>query len=484
MLLSTTEALRRLALGRDGDAWSAILQRHGAAVLGLAQRITGDRALCEDVCQETLLQIRAHAGSFAPPAVVRDAEAAAKGWVMSIAYRTAIHMLRVRSRRIRNEAHAGRRQLSQLPTERDPLLTAEQRALLRGEVARLPELLRIAVCLHFYGNLSYSELGVSLGCNEKAARKRVERGVQKLRARLAGEGLAFGAVALVSVLGGSSHAATGAAFVAAPQISNTLSLARLAEWQALLHHPAAPVLTGIAKIGATVIMAKYIVTIAALLAFALSGVQAYRTSSLTDQLTAARDQAADLQERVDTLEKLLNENRGETAALKSNVQTHNSILAQSEQKPAQRIDQPDGIQGFNQPLVAGNEFKRYTAALNKPHGDVSAYFEQLKAQQVDGAVVQQTPQDIRTTALDALNRKLNPDTAPRIKNSNMLVKLLDANTIQYESLDGKVIQTFCAPNELPPFPAPNVDPFNKAPGDAALPAIPPPEKNTTPARKE
>src|ERR1043165_8199956 len=54
----------------------------------------------------------------------------------------------------------------------------------------------------------------------------------------------------------------------------------------------------------------------------------------------------------------------------------------------------------------------------------------------------------------------------------MLVKLLDANTIQYESLDGKVIQTFCAPNELPPFPAPNVDPFNKAPGDAALTAVP------------
>ena len=60
--MDTSTALQRLGQSRDPEAWRAILDAHGMAILNLARRITGDAALAEDVCQETLLQIRADAG--------------------------------------------------------------------------------------------------------------------------------------------------------------------------------------------------------------------------------------------------------------------------------------------------------------------------------------------------------------------------------------------------------------------------------------
>ena len=104
--MSTSSALHRLAVGRDGAAWTAILECHGMDILQLAQRITGDKALSDDICQETLLQIREYAGRFRPLANPAETETAAKGWIMCIAYRSALGMLRQRRRRNQNEAQA------------------------------------------------------------------------------------------------------------------------------------------------------------------------------------------------------------------------------------------------------------------------------------------------------------------------------------------------------------------------------------------
>src|SRR5215510_8311320 len=123
--MPTAEALGRLARARDSEAWSAILHNHGVSILRLAHRITADSSLSEDVCQETLLQIRANAGNFRPPQPPSDPEAAARGWVMCIAYRTALRMQRTRQRITQNEEQTPVAECAPWLPERDTLLTVE-----------------------------------------------------------------------------------------------------------------------------------------------------------------------------------------------------------------------------------------------------------------------------------------------------------------------------------------------------------------------
>lgn len=325
-LMLTVEALRRIAICRDDQAWTAILNNHGRRILRLAERMVG-KALADDVCQETLLQIRAHAGKFSLPPGVADAEGAARGWVMCIAYRTALGMLRVNQRRSHREQEAGLQRERQATGPDEAALSAEQSELVRREVSELPEVLRGAVCLHYYGELSYADVSSALACSEDVARKRVERGVTELRGRLASAGVAVGAVALTSALAGSSSAASGS-------VSAAVGFKQLCAWQALLHSSHAPALAGIVKWGGLAIMSKYIVGAAAVLALALSGIQTWRISSLSRELSDLREKSdtVALQEKVGTLEKQLGETRGEAAALKANLSIRSDEVAQIDRR--------------------------------------------------------------------------------------------------------------------------------------------------------
>lgn len=365
--MGSAEALRRLALARDSDAWSAILENHGASILRMAQRVTGDGALCDDVCQEALLQIRAHAGKFKPPAGTYNADSAAKGWIMCIAYRTALGMLRLRARRSENEMQAGFEHLSLTPPERDPALATEELALLRQEINSLPELLRGAVCLHFFGQMSYPELSAALECSENTARKRVERAVKRLRERLAFGGVSLSAGTLLVTLSGSTHTANAAAS-ATPFSLNPCH----AKWLALLNHPAAPALPGIATtIGGLTLMTKTILVTAAALAFTAASIQTLRVNSLTRDLNEAHAKAAlvdGLSEKFSHLEKQFAENRGETAALKACLTTHTDGIARIEGKLNALEQKSSGVatrETFNVPLTQDLALGAAHAALLK-----------------------------------------------------------------------------------------------------------------------
>lgn len=434
--LGTAEALRLLGVSRDGDAWSAILLRHGNAILRMAQRVTGDPVLCDDICQETLLQIRAHAGRFKAPPLPADAEAAARGWIMCIAYRTAVGMIRMRKRRTSNEAEAGMRQLARIEPEGDPLLNAEQHTLVRNEISRLPEAVRSAVCLYFYGEMSYPELSVALDCTEKAARKRVERGVNRLRARLAAAGLVLGAGALAGALGGTAQACEFAGVTAAAATATTavptalsasLDLAHLAKWQALLNHSAAPMLTGVAKVGGIAIMTKYVVGVAAMLVLALSGYQAVRLESLSRDLKNERDNSAAVAGRVATLEKQLADERGETAALKASVATRNEEVSRLEAKLAE-AEQHRGPAGgtFQIPLGAG------------ANGDFMV--------KLDGNAIWGAAQPELQARMEELKKKLEENKDVVVKSvtaTDGKETQIRAKSFRYETPDGHVmIQAF------------------------------------------
>jgi RNA polymerase sigma-70 factor (ECF subfamily) len=245
--MATPEALRRLAQTRDPEAWAALLHRHGPELLRLARRITNDPGLAEDVCQETLLQVRQHAGKFRPPPG-EQAPLAARTWIMRIAYHVALKLLRTRrraaAREVREEVVARSRAAGPGPAER--AISKEEAQALRQEVEALPESLRLPVMLHFYGEMDYPELSAALECSQETARQRVHRGVDRLRRRLALLGAALAVAELPALLtGGAAQAAEVSAALGTGAGTVTLEAGRLAAWQALLDSPAAPALTGV-----------------------------------------------------------------------------------------------------------------------------------------------------------------------------------------------------------------------------------------------
>ena len=407
--MGSAEALARLARGRDGEAWSALLQHHGMAIWRMAQRITGDSSLCDDVCQETLLQIREHAAQFKSPTAQREADAAARGWIMCIAYRTALGMIRLRQRRSQKEHLAGLALNREAPAVHDSVLNAEELERIRGEIAGLPELLRSAVSLHFFGEMSYPELSSALDCSEIAARKRVERGLTRLRDRLVAGGVAISAgtlmialsaparacgasaatAATMALANGSVVSGASAASAAAP-VSELFTIQRLAQWQALLHHPATPLLAGVAKTGGIVIMTKYVIGVAAVLMFGVTAVQHNRINAVSRDLSVIQERAghvSELQQKLGALEQQLAETRGDALAFKASLSSRNEEITQLKSKIQKLEETPNaGAVTFTEVAPRLRALGAQGAVVNEQQAtadtikDARGLLDQLKSQ--------------------------------------------------------------------------------------------------------
>lgn len=279
-VMSLPAALQRLAKTRDVRAWEALLLHSGEDILRISRRILGDAALAEDACQETLLQIRAHAGVFRAPDNPKEAQQAARVWVMRIATNISLRMGRGRIRSQKREELGAKQALKMdVNCPESNSLRGEQAEILKREVADLPETLREPILLRFYAEMDYPELGRALDCSPDAAKKRVQRGLERLRVRLALLGLALTFGDLSTHLFGiaSAHAAEaggaiGAAGVAGAAAGGTAAAAgaggvnatlQLA-WGGLLNSSSAPALASAIPAGGLSLMAKISMGVAAL----------------------------------------------------------------------------------------------------------------------------------------------------------------------------------------------------------------------------
>jgi len=357
-LLSSSEALLRLGLQRDPDAWSALIDRHGAAILRTAGRVTNDADLREDICQETLLQIRAHARDFRPQGNSHDAELFARAWIMRIACCTALKMIRTRTRSVERENKVPPAAPPTSPAE--TVVAREQAEQIRREVAALPEAHRDAVSLRYFGECAYGEIAAILRISEEAAKKRVQRGLDQLRERLAACGIALSATLLASVLQQSSTfaaeaTAVGTAATAAGATSElgatgttgaveVLDLSRRAAWQALVNSSQTPALTGVVLGGLTMGAKTGIgIAAAALLALGIGGGMEIRASRHVAEQAAAS--AAETAQQARALETKLEGSRNEIDALRRVVESRNSELTSLRDKVAELSKRSTGSGG-------------------------------------------------------------------------------------------------------------------------------------------
>jgi len=199
--LSDEELLERFVAGEDEAAeaaFAALVNRHGAMVLGVCRRVLGNRHAAEDAFQATFLVLARKA-----PAIARREQLAS--WLHGVARRTALD---ARGRVARQQARE-KRLGAILPVKPpDQTLTRELRAILDEELGRLPERHRVAIVLCELEGLSRREAAGRLGVTEGTLSSRLARAKARLRDRLTRRGLALSTAVLASALTQDAQAVT------------------------------------------------------------------------------------------------------------------------------------------------------------------------------------------------------------------------------------------------------------------------------------
>lgn len=103
------------------------------------------------------------------------------GWLHRTAWNVAMRARAADRARRQREAEADAPRPESTPADAQEDGTA---ALLRRELAALPEKYRVAIELHHFGGLTKAEIARELGCNESAVSMRLTRGREQLRQRL------------------------------------------------------------------------------------------------------------------------------------------------------------------------------------------------------------------------------------------------------------------------------------------------------------
>ena len=148
-----------------------VVEEHGRTVLRVCRVILGVHD-AEDAWSETFL-----AAMRSYPDLPDSANAEA--WLVTIAHRKAIDVLRARKR---HPAPIG--ELPEVPTELG--LPGSADGDLWQAVAALPEKQRQAVAYHYVAGLAYAEIAEILGGTADAARRAAADGVKNLRKNYSG----------------------------------------------------------------------------------------------------------------------------------------------------------------------------------------------------------------------------------------------------------------------------------------------------------
>jgi RNA polymerase sigma factor (sigma-70 family) len=170
----------------DADAFAAFYRRHVRAVVAWFRVRVRDAELAADLAAETfaaaLIGSRGYDPGLAP----------GRAWLFAIARNKLVDSFR--RGQVEDDA---RRRLRMRPLEIDDedLARVEEMASAAAEgaaaLAALDELTedqRVALGLHVLEDRDYAEIAHELRCSEQVVRKRVSRGLARLRARMEGSG--------------------------------------------------------------------------------------------------------------------------------------------------------------------------------------------------------------------------------------------------------------------------------------------------------
>lgn len=168
------DALAALGTAGSASALEELYRRHRSAILGYAYRMTGDRALAEDVVQDTFVYFFRNLRRYEP-----------RGKLVAYLFRIA------RSLALDGKRAARRPPLPPPEEAPDAALSAEEREAgealgekVRQAMLALPERLREVVELRLFQGFDYARVAELTGVPEATARSRLRYALEALRRAL------------------------------------------------------------------------------------------------------------------------------------------------------------------------------------------------------------------------------------------------------------------------------------------------------------
>ena len=202
MSMEDAQLLRSYVTERSEDAFRALVRRHIALVHGVARRQAGiDAHFADDVTQRVFVLLTQKAATLGGHTTLA-------GWLYTAARLESLKVARHEARRRDRETHAAA--MNAPPDSADAAQSWDElQPVLDDAMCRLGAAEREAVLLRYFSGHSFAEVGSVLHVSEEAARKRVDRAVDKLRALLGQRGLLATSAALGTAL--RAHAAPAVA---------------------------------------------------------------------------------------------------------------------------------------------------------------------------------------------------------------------------------------------------------------------------------
>lgn len=169
--------LLSLIARRHAWAFERLLRRYQQPILRFLYALTADRALAEDLFQETFVAIVQRAASYRPTG-------SARGWIYTIARNKAVNNLKRPGVVLLYPGAVARLPDRGSPSPADCMAGAELRRAFESAMRDLPPPVRACFVLQRFEGLSHSEVAALLEMPAGTVKSNVRRAREHLRRRL------------------------------------------------------------------------------------------------------------------------------------------------------------------------------------------------------------------------------------------------------------------------------------------------------------